>query len=103
EIKILAGYKRQLGSYHKCAFPAFPAFPFRKETLPPQSNSLSGSPLASLGRDPKKGTKTCPFAPLIVSVKFVQVFWKEWRGRRDSNSRPLPGRSFKHTERQRTA
>src|SRR5216684_957113 len=38
----------------------------------------------------KKGTKTCPFAPSLVSAKSNQLFWNEWRGRRDSNSRPLP-------------
>jgi prepilin signal peptidase PulO-like enzyme (type II secretory pathway) len=38
----------------------------------------------------KKDAKTCPFAPSLVAAKLVQLFWKEWRGRRDSNSRPLP-------------
>ena len=38
----------------------------------------------------KKGAKMHPFAPSLVSVKIVQLFWNEWRGRRDSNSRPLP-------------
>ena len=41
-------------------------------------------------RDTNKGTKTCPFGSSIVSGEFVQLFWNEWRGRRDSNSRPLP-------------
>src|SRR5215469_2521981 len=41
-------------------------------------------------KDPKKGTETCPFGSSMVSVKARQLFWKEWRGRRDSNSRPLP-------------
>ncbi len=41
-------------------------------------------------RDTNKGTKTCPFGSSMVSVKSVQLFWNEWRGRRDSNSRPLP-------------
>ena len=41
-------------------------------------------------RDTKKGTKTCPFGSSMVSVKSEQLFWKEWRGRRDSNPRPLP-------------
>jgi len=31
-----------------------------------------------------------PFFALDDSLKFVQLFWKEWRGRRDSHSRPLP-------------
>src|ERR1700674_4670168 len=30
------------------------------------------------------------FVSSMVSVKFEQLFWKKWRGRRDSNSRPLP-------------
>ena len=38
----------------------------------------------------KKGAEMHPFAPSMVAVKFVQLFWNEWRGRRDSNSRPLP-------------
>ena len=38
----------------------------------------------------KKGAKTCPFAPSLVSISSIQLFWNEWRGRRDSNSRPLP-------------
>jgi hypothetical protein len=38
----------------------------------------------------KKGTKMCPFAPPMVSLKSVQVLENEWRGRRDSNPRPLP-------------
>jgi len=38
----------------------------------------------------KRGAKMHPFAPWLVSLKFVQLFWNEWRGRRDSNSRPLP-------------
>jgi hypothetical protein len=38
----------------------------------------------------KKGAETHPFAPSLVAVKLVQLFWNEWRGRRDSNSRPLP-------------
>ncbi len=41
-------------------------------------------------RDTKKGTKTCPFGSSMVCAKSEQSFWKEWRGRRDSNSRPLP-------------
>jgi|SRR5215813_3005396 len=39
--------------------------------------------------DTKKGTKTCPFESLMVPVK-SELFWNEWRGRRDSNPRPLP-------------
>ena len=31
-----------------------------------------------------------PFAPSLVRVSLIQLFWNEWRGRRDSNSRPLP-------------
>ena len=38
----------------------------------------------------KKGAEMHPFAPALVAVKCVQLFWNEWRGRRDSNSRPLP-------------
>jgi hypothetical protein len=38
----------------------------------------------------KKGAETHPFAPSLVAVNFVQLFWNEWRGRRDSNSPPLP-------------
>jgi len=38
----------------------------------------------------KKGAEMHPFAPSMVAVKFVQLFWNEWRGRRDSNPRPLP-------------
>ena len=38
----------------------------------------------------KMGAGMHPFAPSLVAMKFVQIFWKEWRGRRDSNSRPLP-------------
>jgi hypothetical protein len=30
------------------------------------------------------------FAPSIVPLELAYLFWKEWRGRRDSNSRPLP-------------
>jgi hypothetical protein len=41
--------------------------------------------------DGQKGlTKTCPFGSSMVSSKSVRRFWNEWRGRRDSNSRPLP-------------
>ena len=36
-------------------------------------------------RDTKKGTKTCPFGSSMVSPKSEQLFWNEWRGRRDSN------------------
>ena len=39
--------------------------------------------------DTKKGTKTCPFGSM-VSLKLAQILWKQWRGRRDSNPRPLP-------------
>ena len=38
----------------------------------------------------KKGAEMHPFAPSLVTVKFLQRFWNEWRGRRDSNPRPLP-------------
>jgi integrase len=41
-------------------------------------------------RDTIKGTKTCPFGSSMVCAKSEQSFWNEWRGRRDSNSRPLP-------------
>jgi hypothetical protein len=38
----------------------------------------------------QKGADLCLFAPSLVLEKFVQLLWNEWRGRRDSNSRPLP-------------
>jgi len=38
----------------------------------------------------KKGAEMHPFAPSLVTLKFVQLFWNEWRGRRDSNPRSLP-------------
>jgi len=38
----------------------------------------------------KKGAKLHPFAPYLASEKSGQLFWNEWRGRRDSNLRPLP-------------
>ncbi len=38
----------------------------------------------------KMGAKMHPFAPTLVAAKLAELFWKEWRGRRDSNSRPLP-------------
>jgi integrase len=38
----------------------------------------------------KKGAETHPFAPSLVSTKLLELFWNEWRGRRDSNPRPLP-------------
>jgi hypothetical protein len=41
-------------------------------------------------RDTIKGTKTCPFGSSMACAKLEQSFWNEWRGRRDSNSRPLP-------------
>jgi hypothetical protein len=37
-----------------------------------------------------EGAETHPFAPSLVAVRFIQLFWNEWRGRRDSNPRPLP-------------
>jgi integrase len=38
----------------------------------------------------KWGVRMHPFAPSLVSAKSEQLFWNEWRGRRDSNPRPLP-------------
>ena len=35
-------------------------------------------------------TNLCPFAPPAVSANSRELFWNEWRGRRDSNPRPLP-------------
>jgi integrase len=52
--------------------------------------SLVFSCEASVKKDPKKGTKTCPFGSSMVLPKSAQVLWNEWRGRRDSNPRPLP-------------
>jgi hypothetical protein len=38
-----------------------------------------------------QGTKTCPFTPQRGFVEIdASSLVKEWRGRRDSNSRPLP-------------
>jgi hypothetical protein len=37
-----------------------------------------------------EGAQLHPFAPSMVSMKLKQLFWNEWRGRRDSNPRPLP-------------
>jgi len=37
----------------------------------------------------KKGAEMHPFAPSLVTLKFVQLFWNEWRGRRDSERLPL--------------
>ena len=38
----------------------------------------------------KIGAGMHPFAPSSVSKKSRKLFWNEWRGRRDSNPRPLP-------------
>jgi len=38
----------------------------------------------------KMGAIMHPFAPTLVAAKFAYLFWNEWRGRRDSNPRPLP-------------
>src|SRR5260370_41038071 len=38
----------------------------------------------------KKGAEMHPFAPSLASVKFAQTLWNEWRGRWDSDPRPLP-------------
>src|SRR5260370_24425122 len=45
----------------------------------------------------KKGAEMHPFAPSLASVKFAQTLWNEWRGRWDSNPRPLPGQKVLKT------
>jgi hypothetical protein len=47
------------------------------------------SPSRSVSVD-RRGARRCKVAPFLVSEKSEQLFRKEWRGRRDSNSRPLP-------------
>jgi len=44
----------------------------------------------------EKGCKNVSFCTIVGFSEIVQFFWNEWRGRRDSNSRPLPssGRSL---------
>ena len=62
--------------------------PERKEVRSRQGRKLlPHSPI-------KKGTKrarNAPFSrPSMVSSEITEIFWNEWRGRRDSNPRPLP-------------
>ena len=46
--------------------------------------------LSGAKMDTNKGTRPCPFGPSMVWPKLTQVLEKKWRGRRDSNPRPLP-------------
>ena len=56
-----------------------------KPELFPETSGKNG-----LGRHKAKDTKVHPFTPSSVAAKFVELFCKEWRKRRDSSKQPLP-------------